>query len=56
MFNNINPLINQHIRATLNSITPKTTEYINEVMLHRLDLKVGICIWPIANMKGSQQT
>ena len=46
MLNIINPSINQHTKAILNSIIPKTTYYINEVMFHRLGLKVGICVWP----------
>jgi len=36
MLNYTNPSINQHIEATLNSITPKTNHYIHEVMLHNL--------------------
>jgi len=55
MLNIINPSTNQHTKATLNSIIPKTTHFIYEVMLHRLGVKVGICVWPRANMKGSQQ-
>ena len=55
MLNIINLLTNQHTKATLNLISPKSTHYIDEVMLHRLGLKVGIRVWPRANMKGSQQ-
>jgi len=43
MLNIINPSKNQHTKAILNSIITKITHYIDEVMLHRLGLKVGIC-------------
>jgi len=36
MLNIINPSKKQHTKATLNLIIPKTTHYIDEVMLHRL--------------------
>ena len=35
--------LKQHTTVTLNLIIPKITHYIDEVMLHRLGLKVGIC-------------
>jgi len=45
MLNTINPLINQYTKATLNSITSKTTHYINEAMLQRQGLKVmNMCL------------
>jgi len=45
MLNAINPSTNRHTKVTLNSITPKTTRYIDEVMLHKLGLKVGLCVY-----------
>jgi len=55
MLNIINLLTNQHTKATLNLIIRRATCCMDEMMLHRLGLKVGICVWPRANMKGSQQ-
>ena len=45
MLNVINPSRNQHSRAALNSITSKLTQYIHEVMLHGVGVKVGVCAW-----------
>ena len=45
----------QHTKDALNLIIPKTTHYTDEAMLYRLGLKVGICVWPMDKMKGSQQ-
>jgi len=56
MLNTINPSIKQHTKATLKLNIPKTTHYIDEVMLHRLGLMVGIYVWPGVNMKGSHAT
>ena len=36
--------LNKHTKATLNSLIPKTTHYIDEVMLHRLGLKAEIWV------------
>jgi len=44
MLNIINPSTNQHTKATLNSIIPKTTHYKDEVRLYRLGVEVGIFV------------
>ena len=56
MLNTINTSIKQHIKATLKLIIPKNTHYIDEVMLHRVGIMVGIYVWPGVNMKGSHAT
>ena len=55
MLNIINPSTKQHTKPMLNLIISKITHYIDEVMLHKLGLKVGICVLSGAKMKGSQQ-
>jgi len=40
MLNIMNSLTNKHTKAALNSTIPKTTGYIDEVMLNKHGLKI----------------
>jgi len=45
------PTPQNHLKLNI----PKTTHYIDEVMLHTLSVRVGICDWPWVNIKWSHK-